>query len=387
MNNKDYKTTIYILYFLSFFASLIQNIYTPIISDLKHIFNVPISYVNYTVGMFIWIVAFTQLILGKIIDKGKNKIILVVSVLIIVVTSIVCAITTEFSVFALFRVLQAIGCGVIPLVCLTLLSKMSSVEERASVMSNYQIILSMAPAVAPILGGFIGQWYNYNGIFVFLSLLSIIFMSLLLYVSIPDFKNKGLSKTNRGYGTFLKNYNYMFMVMASFIVFFAYFGILVYIPVVLREVYHFPTSVIGLLFLPMTVSLILGSLFYKKKAKKYTDSNLIGWLMICFSILLILFAWTNQVNVMLFSIVLFLVGFCVGMTPSLIATKITIMFEENKGETLALFNFIRYTGMGLGAMVIGYIASDNTPYYFSVIAILLVALCVVYYLKQLVSKV
>ncbi|WP_412519162.1 MFS transporter [Staphylococcus simulans] len=387
MNNKDYKITIYILYFLSFFASLIQNIYTPIISDLKHIFNVPISYINYTVGMFIWIVAFTQIILGKIIDERKNKIILVFSVLIIVITSIFCAITREFSVFALFRVLQAIGCGAIPLVCLTLLSKMSSVEERASVMSNYQIILSIAPAVAPILGGFIGQWYNYNGIFVFLSLLSIIFMSLLLYVPIPDFKNKGLSKTNRGYSTFLKNYNYMFMVMASFIVFFAYFGILVYIPVVLREVYHFPTSVIGLLFLPMTVSLILGSLFYKKKAKKYTSSNFIECLMICFSILLILFAWTNQVNVMVFSIVIFLVGFCVGMTPSLIATKITIMFEENKGETLALFNFIRYTGMGFGAMVIGYIASDNTPYYFSVIAILLVALCVVYYLKKFVAKV
>lgn len=387
LSNKNYKTTVCILYFLSFFASLIQNVYTPIISDLKIIFNVPIAYINFTVGIFIWIVAFTQIILGKIVDKQKNKFILILSVLIIIITSTVCAITKDFSTFALFRVLQAIGCGAIPLVALTILSKMSTIEERSSVMSNYQIILSLAPAVAPILGGFIGQHFYYNGIFIFLSLLSIVFLVLLFCTSIPDFKAKSLSKQKRGYYTFLKNYNYLFMVMCSFIVFFAYFGILVYIPVVLRNTYHFPTSVIGMLFLPMTVSLIIGSWYYKKKAKKYTDSRLISYLMSLFSVLLILFAWTNQANIIVFSIVIFLVGFCVGMTPSLVATKITIMFEENKGETLALFNFIRYTGMGFGAMAIGYISSDNISYYFTIIAILLVAICAVYYLKKLISVV
>ena len=32
-------------------------------------------------------------------------------------------------------------------------------------MGTYQTLLSIAPAVAPILGGFIGDRYNYDGVF------------------------------------------------------------------------------------------------------------------------------------------------------------------------------------------------------------------------------
>ncbi|PWZ72051.1 MFS transporter, partial [Staphylococcus pseudintermedius] len=44
------------------------------------------------------------------------------------------------------RLLQAIGCGIIPLVTLTLLAQLTTNNERASVMANYQIFLSCAPA-------------------------------------------------------------------------------------------------------------------------------------------------------------------------------------------------------------------------------------------------
>ncbi|SUJ73849.1 drug transporter [Staphylococcus aureus] len=48
MTNSNIR--LYILGFLAFFASLIQNIYTPIIPRLYDDFQVPLFWINATVG-------------------------------------------------------------------------------------------------------------------------------------------------------------------------------------------------------------------------------------------------------------------------------------------------------------------------------------------------
>lgn len=59
--------------FFSFFASLIQNIYTPIIPKLHDSFQVSLFWINFTVGGFIFIVAIMQILLGKNIDSKTQK--------------------------------------------------------------------------------------------------------------------------------------------------------------------------------------------------------------------------------------------------------------------------------------------------------------------------
>ena len=64
---------LYVLGFLAFFASLIQNIYTPIIPRLHEDFHVSLFWINVTVGGFIFIVAIMQIVLGKSIDSRDSK--------------------------------------------------------------------------------------------------------------------------------------------------------------------------------------------------------------------------------------------------------------------------------------------------------------------------
>ena len=64
---------LYILGFLAFFVSLIQNIYTPIIPRLHDDFHVSLFWINVTVGGFIFIVAIMQILLGKSIDSRDSK--------------------------------------------------------------------------------------------------------------------------------------------------------------------------------------------------------------------------------------------------------------------------------------------------------------------------
>ncbi|MDN8796212.1 MFS transporter, partial [Staphylococcus aureus] len=80
-----------------------------------------------------------------------------------------------------------------PLVTLTLLAKLSTDNGRAQAMANYQIFLSCAPALAPILGSTLGARWDYIGIFSFLLVISIALFLIIFFIDIPNVE-KGIVK-------------------------------------------------------------------------------------------------------------------------------------------------------------------------------------------------
>ncbi|NJH65726.1 MFS transporter [Staphylococcus agnetis] len=358
---------LYILCFLAFFASLIQNIYTPIIPRLQDDFHVPLFWINATVGGFIFIVAIMQIILGKSIDARDSKQVLLVGIAIVIISSLLCAITSNFIIFAISRLLQAIGCGIIPLVTLTLLAKLSSNEERASTMANYQIFLSCAPALAPILGSFIGSIWDYYGIFMILLIFSILLFIMILFTDIPNVNKETLKHGNTMKEKYLSDKVYITFIALGFLVFFTYFSILVYLPVLLSDTYGIKESVIGLLFLPITTSVILGSISYKKLSKSQDSLTILHYTMVTFAIFSFLFGLFHTTNLILLSIIIFILGFLVGIVPALLSTLISQRYEHIKGKVLGIFNFVRYIGMTLGAIMIGIVTAPHVYLYFSMI--------------------
>jgi len=142
-----------------------------------------------------------------------------------------------------FRIVQAIGAGVIPLVTINMISHLFDGEARGSAMGTYQILLSLAPAVSPIVGGILGEYYGYQGIFLCLFLIA----TLLLVFIMLAFPNNG--KRNNGQenaSSFIQIYRAIFLnhvglmtMTVSFFVFFIYFVILVFLPILI--IYRYKT--------------------------------------------------------------------------------------------------------------------------------------------------
>ncbi len=165
---------LYLLCISAFFASLNQNIYSPIIPIIRDSFQVSITMVNLSVSIFIFITAIMQIVFGSIIDFKGARTILIPSIILTIIASIGCAITSNFTVFLICRILQAVGTAAIPLIAATTIGTVFQGEQRGSAMGTYQTMLSIAPAVAPVLGGFIGEKYNYPGVFWLLVAVSVI---------------------------------------------------------------------------------------------------------------------------------------------------------------------------------------------------------------------
>ncbi|HDA6211253.1 TPA: MFS transporter [Staphylococcus aureus] len=365
MTNSNIR--LYILGFLAFFASLIQNIYTPIIPRLYDDFQVPLFWINATVGGFIFIVAVMQIVLGRSIDSRDSKKVLLTGLGIVIISSFICAMTHNFILFAISRLFQAIGCGIIPLVTLTLLAKLSTDNGRAQAMANYQIFLSCAPALAPILGSTLGARWDYIGIFSFLLVISIVLFLIIFFIDIPNVEKGIVKLTEKIEEKYLIDKVFITLVTLGFLIFLTYFSILVYLPTLLNNTYDIGVGISGVLFLPITVSVILGSLFYKRLSKKYNEIMILRVTITGFAIFTLLFGWLNESNV-----IIFILGTCVGIVPALLSTIISKRFEHIKGKVLGVFNFVRYIGMTVGALLIGIISHSLVPFYFTTVTIMLI---------------
>ncbi|MGG2081770.1 MFS transporter [Lysinibacillus pakistanensis] len=347
---------LYLLSISSFFASLNQNIYTPVIPLIRDSFSVSINLVNFTVSSFIFIIAVVQIFLGTVIDTKNQKRLLIFSFILISISTIVCAFTTNFLLFMIFRIVQAIGAGIIPLVTINMISHLFEGEARGSAIGTYQILLTLAPAVSPILGGILGEHYGYQGIFLFLFLIATILLMFIMYV----FPNNEKNDLQENSSNFTQTYRAIFLnrvgsitMIVGFFVFFIHFAILVFLPILLNDHYHISLQNIGLLYLPLTVSMIFGSVIFKKIQKKVALKKLFITVLFFIPLLIIAFGFLHTKSIIGLSIILFMYGLTIGFAPPLFSTIISNEYSEHRGAALGLFNFIRYSGMAIGGMFTG----------------------------------
>ncbi len=377
MQSRITENKVLILYLLSistFFASLNQNIYTPVIPLIRNSFGISINWVNFTVGGFIFITALMQIALGSVIDSKSQKTLLVKSLIITSISTIACALSTNFTLFMIFRMFQAIGTAIIPLVTVNMIGQLFEGEARGSAMGTYQILLTLAPAISPIVGGVLGQHYGYSGIFFFLFAVSVTLLALLVLI-LPCDKREYQPVKSKGYfskyATILANRLGASTMILSFFVFFVYFAILVYLPILLSDHYHVSLQIIGMLYLPLTISMIVGSLLYKRLQKKMELQNLFKLILLLMPLQVILFGFLHAHSFIGLSVVLFGYGMTVGFAPPLFATIISNEFSSNRGAALGLFNFIRYFGMAIGSIAAGLYKIIPVSLLFVVLGILL----------------
>ncbi|PAD69048.1 MFS transporter [Bacillus sp. 7586-K] len=345
---------LYIVCISAFFASLNQNIYSPIIPLIKDSFHVTTTMVNLTVSLFIFITAIMQIIFGTILDIKGSRIILIPSLILTVIASVGCAVTTNFTLFFVFRLLQAFGTAAIPLIASATITDLFEGNTRGSAMGTYQTLLSIAPAVAPIVGGIIGDKYNYNGIFWVLVSISVLLLVIntLFFPIDQKIQEKKKSNAIKFYHFIVKDGMGSLVLSLSFLNFLVYFSILVYLPILLTDHYHLHIKIVGWLYLPITISLVAGSLLFKFVQWRISLITLFTLTNIIITVGIIGFGITHTYSLLLMSLSLLIYGIGIGILSPTYATIITNKFEQYRASAMGVFNFVRYTGMAAGPILI-----------------------------------
>ncbi|WII38253.1 MFS transporter [Paenibacillus thiaminolyticus] len=350
---------LYLVCLSTFFASLMQNMYSPILPLLRDSFGVSLSMVNLSVSLFIFIVAVMQIVIGSVIDVKGARAVLIPGLVLTIAASIGCAVTDNFALFLVCRALQAFGTAAIPLIAAATIGRLFQGSQRGSAMGTYQMLLSLAPAVAPVLGGWIGERYSYPGIFWFLAGVSILLLAA-NGIYFPQDKGTDEKKVRlrdlfAQYAVIMKNKVSKGIFALAFLYFFIYFEILVYLPALLTDHYQVSLQIVGLLYLPMALSTIAGTMIFKAIQAKLPHRALAAGGSVLAAASMLLFAATESVSLIGLSAALVMYGISGGVLTPLFATMISNEFEAQRGSALGLFNFIRYVGMAAGPITGGWL--------------------------------
>ena len=193
--------------------------------------------------------------------------------------SIGCALATSVEQLWFFRALQGIGGGAGNVVARAMVRDLYEGAQAQRVMATIQIIFGIAPAVAPIFGGFLLD-YGWQSIFIFLALYAataIFFSSrvlpetMLLKDRLPfDFK----SIASR-YRRIFKDKEFLFLILSLSANFSAFFLYVLASPIFLIDLLGFTEKQFAYLFVPTVCGMIMGSLIAKKTAGVINPSRVI----------------------------------------------------------------------------------------------------------------
>ncbi|HDR4726739.1 MFS transporter [Bacillus cereus group sp. Sample62] len=382
---------LYVICMSALLGSFAQNIYTPILPMIQASFHTSLYLVNLTVSLFTFILAIMQLIYGPLIDTKGRKSVLIPSLIISTIGSIGCTFSANIYLFLFFRAVQAIGIAAIPVVAATIIGDLFEEKERGEAMSLYQMLLALAPAIGPLIGGYLGSINGHLSVFLFLSTLGILL--LIINISLlPETKSTVIKQpqAKKSYWFILKNKTGFSITLIGFIQFCIYFCFLVFLPSILTNLFHLTASKIGLIFVPMSLSIMLGSYCYKLLQKRLTTKQAL-FITSFFNIICVtLFSFTYSINISFIIIGTSLYGFSMGLSMPTHTTLLTEKFVQERATAIGMYNFIRYLGMGTGPLVGGFLVFNQNYFwifFLGAITFLFIILCAMKMLRfQAVQK-
>jgi DHA1 family bicyclomycin/chloramphenicol resistance-like MFS transporter len=218
---------------------------------------------------------------GAISDAYGRRNVILVSLVMFAIGTLGCASAHSVHYLWAFRILQGVSSGAGVVVGRAIIRDLYEDAAAARLLSLVTMIFSIAPAVAPVLGGWIVKLSDWRTIFLSLlgyTVLLFLFCYRRLPETLPAHKRQPFNPRYlaRSYGEIMRS---PLFHMKAGIVALNFAGLFVYItaaPVMLPQHLHLGPSQFGWLFIPAVSGIFLGALAANRMAGRMTFARQIG---------------------------------------------------------------------------------------------------------------
>lgn len=249
------------LLFGMFIAILNQTLLNVALPKINTEFNISASTGQWLMTGFMLVNGILIPITAYLFNKYSYRKLFLVALVLFTIGSLICAISMNFPIMMVGRVLQAIGAGVLmPLGSIVIIT-IYPPEKRGAAMGTMGIAMILAPAIGPTLSGYIVQNYHWNVMFygmfiigIIAILVGFIWFKLYQYTTNPKADIPGIIFSTIGFGALLYGFSEagnkgwgsveietMFAIDIIFIILFVIRELRMKAPMLNLEVLKFPT--------------------------------------------------------------------------------------------------------------------------------------------------
>jgi DHA1 family bicyclomycin/chloramphenicol resistance-like MFS transporter len=257
------------------------DLYLPSLPSLAHYFAVGVDDIQLTLSVFLVGLATGQLVYGPLSDRFGRRPVLLVGLAIYVAASVVCMLSPSVAVLVAARFVQALGACVGPVLGRAIVRDVYGREGAARTLAYMSAAMALAPAIGPILGGFLEDWFGWRINFLALVLyggsgLVITWRILPETNRAPDLLAAQPIRILLGYRGFLNHRAYVGYVLCCAC---AYSGIFAFISgssYVLQEVVGLGPVGFGLCFAGVVIGYIIGTIVAGRLSRRLGIDRLIA---------------------------------------------------------------------------------------------------------------
>ncbi len=176
--NKNGLITLIILILASAVTLISQSIVTTSLPYYMHDFSISSATVQWTYSVFLLVLGVMIPPTAYITKRFKIKTILTTSLILFIIGSGICFLSTSIEIMIVGRVLEAMGTGILIPIGQILIFRIMPEEKWAFFMGLMGFLVGIVPAMGPTFGGFIVDLFNWRVVFEILAIIGVAILIL-----------------------------------------------------------------------------------------------------------------------------------------------------------------------------------------------------------------
>lgn len=339
----------------AFLVTLDRAIFAPLLPALAHDLHGTISSTGLAVTFYVLPYGLFQLLYGPLGDRVGKVAVVRWAMLLFAVGTGLCATVTELPVLYLLRAATgACAAAVIPMT-LAHIGDVVPYGRRQAAIAGLMGIVSLGNVLSTAVGGIVGSFLSWRGLFAFYGLCS-------LAVTLLLFRTPGGTLTKRA-GSVLLWHRYWAVLEVRrarhLYLLVALEGVLVtggftYLGAYLRERFNTSYLAIGLILACYAAGTLLASRYVlRRHVLRVAEMQLVVIGGVCLAIGFLLLALVPRWALAPLPIVVMGVGFA--FFHSTLQTRATELVPGLRGTAVALFAFALFLGGGFGTAALGWV--------------------------------
>lgn len=356
MTRKRYFFLVLILGALTALSPFSIDMYLPGFPNMAAALHTTVARVSLSLSSYFMGLAGGQLLYGPLLDRFGRKRPLYFGLVVYLLASAACMAVTSIDQLIAIRFIQAVGGCAAGVAAIAMVRDLFPVKDIPKVISLLILVLGASPMLAPTIGGYVIEAYNWQWVFVVLFAMgAAVLLASIFFLPESHAPDPTISLRPRpilrGFLDVLREpafYTYAFSGAIAFS------GLFVYVsgsPMVFMDVFGTSPAAFSRIFALLSIGFIGSSQLNTLALRRFTSPQLVFWAMLAqlaVAFVLLLGTVSGVFGLWPTLICLFIFLGTIGFINPNAAALCLAPFERNAGSASALMGALQ---MGVGASI------------------------------------
>lgn len=322
--------------------------YLPSFPDIEAEFGISRAMLSQSLAVYLLAFSISTLAWGPLADRYGRRLVILVSMVIYTLGSIGCALAESSEMFLLLRVVQGLAASGGFIAGRAMIRDAHDAQAAHRAMSQVMLLFALAPAAAPVLGGWLHDEFGWRSVFWFLTIMgsALIVMGMFVRETLPMDQRRSIHPASvmRVYTAAILNRRFLFLILSLALSFGGLFLYIAGAPTVIYDFLGLGSDDFGWFFIPMVAGMMLGATISGRLAHRWPAQRTItsGLVTMTFAAILNLVT-ANLMPASTFNVVAPVVLYVLGLAVMMPAITVLALdcLPTHRGTAASLQGFVQ----------------------------------------------